>query len=411
MLFVLGYENVLEYIIEKGLGEQKEQQLSQIKQKSGKNFNLQVSFPNNRHLLIKQERYEVEGKTKGELLKEWRIQELFQKFSEISHIRPLISEAIHFDPQRSIIVLNYLNDYCDLTDFYTKEQVFPTAIAAEVGAIIAAVHRSTLDCQEYKDFLAGENIPIDKTPNFVRGLQRIKPEVFGSVCAEDLKFFELYQRYDSLGQAIAELNTAIDPCCLTHNDLKLNNILLHLEWEQILSKAEPSGNSIVPPSRSQAEPGNEGARGDSIVRLIDWEKFTWGDPAFDLGTMLASYLKIWLSSLVISTDIDVNTALRLAITPLDAIQPSIAALTKAYFDNFPEIISRRPDFLSLVVQFTGLALIRKIQVRLQYHEPFGNIGICMLQVAKTLLCTPEQSIPIIFGTTASELTSLSRVPA
>ena len=389
MVFLLGSQNVFEYLIEQGLGEPKEQ-LSQIQEKSGKNFNLLVIFPNNRHLLIKQERHDLAGKTNGEFLKEWRIHELFQKFPDLSYIRPLISEAIHYDTSRSIIVLNYRNDYCDLTDFYAK-QVFPTAIAAEVGAILAAVHRSTLDCQEYKDFLACVDIAIDKTPNFVRGLKRIKPEVFGYVPVDGLKFFELYQRYDSLGQAIAELNTAFDPCCLTHNDLKLNNILLHIEWEQALSKAEPSGNSIV--------------------RLIDWEKFTWGDPGFDLGTIIASYLKIWLSSLVISTDIDVNTALASAITPLDAIQPSIAALTKAYFDNFPEIISRRPDFLRRVVQFTGLALIKKIRVMLQYQEPFGNIGICMLQVAKSLLCSPEQSIPIVFGTTASELTSISRVPA
>ena len=391
MRFLLGSQNVLEYLIEQGLGEPKEQELSQIEKKSGKNFNLLVSCPNNRHLLIKQERHDQEGQTKGEFLKEWRVHEFFQNFTDLSHIRPLITEAIHYDPSRSIIVFNYLNDYCDLSEFYEKEQIFPTAIAAEVGSVLAAVHRSTLNCQEYKDFLAGEDIAIDKTPNLVRGLRQIKPEVFGEVTVDGLKFFELYQRYDSLGQAIAELNTAFEPCCLTHNDLKLNNILLHIEWEQALSKAEPSANSIV--------------------KLIDWEKWIWGDPAFDLGWIIASYLKIWLNSLVISTDIDVETALRLATTPLDVLQPSIAALTKAYFGKFPEILELRPNFLLRVVQFTGLSLIKKIQVRLQYHEPFGNIGICMLQVAKTLLCHPEQSIPIVFGTTASELTSLSRLCA
>lgn len=32
------------------------------------------------------------------------------------------------------------------------------------------------------------------------------------------------------------LITPSNPCCLTHNDLKLNNILLHTDWEQILSQ-------------------------------------------------------------------------------------------------------------------------------------------------------------------------------
>ncbi|MRV21690.1 phosphotransferase, partial [Staphylococcus aureus] len=132
----------------------------------------------------------------------------------------------------------------------------------------------------------------------------ISPEVFGQVPADGLKFFALYQRYDSLGKAIAELATAFEPCCLTHNDLKLNNILLHNDWEQDISKAEQSSNRVI--------------------RLIDWERGAWGDPAFDLGMLIASYLQIWLSSLVVSKSIDVEESLRLAMTPLDVLQPSIS---------------------------------------------------------------------------------------
>ncbi len=386
MTFILSSQNVFEHLIEQGLCEPKEQQLSQIKAKSAKNFNLLVSLPNDRHLLVKQEPHDLEGETHGEFLSEWGIHELVQKFPELNHIQPLISEAIHFDPPRSIIVFNYLNDYVDLRDFYDQEEVFTPGIAAAIGASLAAVHRATLDSQKYKDFLSQtcEDIEIDKVPNFVRGLKRIEPELFGVVCADALKFFALYQRYESIGQAIEELNRAFDPCCLTHDDLKLDNILLHSEWEQLLSTDRPEDTSIV--------------------RLIDWEKWSWGDPAFDLGTIIANYLRIWLSSLVISSAIEIETALRLAKTPLEAIQPSIADLTRTYLNNFPEILRRCPDFLLRVVQFTGLALIRKIQVKIQYKDTLGNKAIAMLQVAKTLLCRPEQSIPIVFGTTESELT-------
>ncbi len=217
-------------------------------------------------------------------------------------------------------------------------------------------------------------------PKLIRGLERIGPEIFGLVPADGLKFFALYQRYESLGQAMRELAGAAKPCCLTHNDLKLNNILLHTDWEQETS---------------------------NIVRLIDWERSSWGDPAFDLGTLIASYLQIWLSSLVVSTSLTIEESLRLAAIPLEQLQPSIAALTRAYFDNFPEILEHRPDFLRRVVQFTGLALIQQIQAMIQYQKSFGNMGICMLQVAKSLLCRPEQSMPTVFGSVAAELTQLN----
>jgi HopA1 effector protein family len=195
----------------------------------------------------------------------------------------------------------------------------------------------------------------------------------------------LYQRYEHLEQAIVELNHAFKPCCLTHNDLKLNNILIHNNWEQIIARSVVS---------DRAETITES---ECIVRAIDWERWAWGDPAFDLGTPSGSYLKIWLSSLVINPDIDIATALSIAKTPLDLIQPSIASLTIAYLVEFPEIIERNPDFLSRVVQFAGLALIEQIRATIYYHEPFSNIGICMLEVTKTLLCDPVSSIPIVFG--------------
>jgi hypothetical protein len=80
--------------------------------------------------------------------------------------------------------------------------------------------------------------------------------------------------------------------------------------------------------------------------------------------------------LVVSTSIDVETALRLATTPLELLQPSIAAIIRAYFNTFPEIIKRRPDFLRRVVQFTGFGLIETIG-KAPIPRTFGNMGICM----------------------------------
>lgn len=398
MRFLLSSQNVFEYLANQSLCTQEEQDTSQIEPKAAKNFNLLVSLPDGRKLLVKQERYNSKGKTAGEFLNEWRIQEFLQQFSELSHIRPLITEVLHFNAEHSLIVFNYLNDYRDLSDFYAKENIFPTAlaqrdavasIASAIGAVLAALHRSTLNRQEYRNFFCPnqENVPVNRVAKIVREWERVSPDIFGQVPGDGMKFLTLYQRYESLGQAIAEIANAFEPCCLTHNDLKLNNILLHNDWEQILLKAEPSGSSMV--------------------RLIDWERGSWGDPAFDLGMLIGSYLQIWLSSLVVSKTIAIEESLRMAITPLEQLQPSIAALVSAYFGNFPEVIERRPQFFKRVVQFSGLALIIQIQAMLQHQKSFGNAGICTLQVAKSLLCRPEQSIPTVFGAAASELTPLS----
>ncbi|WP_373527210.1 phosphotransferase [Nostoc sp.] len=382
MTFLLNSHNVFDYLVVHGLCNQCDQPPSQIEPVTAKNFNLLLSWSGDRKLLVKQERHNQEGKAAGEFLSEWRIQEFLQQFPNLDNYHSFLPEALHFDAENSIIVFRYLDDYRDLMDFYTKEKSFSTEIAREIGTILGTIHRDTFNCQEYQEFFSknSDNLMADQVSHLVRGLERIEPEIFGLVPGDGLKFFALYQRYDSLGQAIAQLGNAVIPCCLTHNDLKLNNILLYKDWHD-------SSNNIV--------------------RLIDWERSAWGDPAFDLGTLIGSYVQIWLGSLIISNSLSIEESLRLAITPLELLQPSICALTQAYLNTFPEILEHRPDFLQRVVQFTGFALIQQIQAMIQYQKSFGNMGIAMLQVAKTLLSRPVQSMPTIFGAAAVELSHLS----
>jgi len=386
MSFLLSSQNVFEYLTLHNLCIQDEQSAIQVTLKPAKNFNLLVSLPENREILIKQERLNREGKSIGEFVTEWRIHEFVRNFPEVSHIRGLISEALHFDPENYIIVFNYLNHYRDLADFYSRENVFPIEIARAVGITLASIHRATINRQDYREFFQKAEDSYQPGLNLTLGLERITPEIFSMVPADGLKFFSLYQRYDSLGQAIAELGGAFTPCCLTHNDLKLNNILLSLNWEANV---------------------NQSFSGENMVRLIDWERCAWGDPAVDLGTLVASYLQMWLYSIVTSKTMAIEESLRLATIPLQMLQPSLATLVTAYLAEFPEISEYRPDFLRRVMQFCGFGLIRSIQATLQHEKRFGNPGICMLQVAKSLLCRPEASIPTIFGVQASNLYSRS----
>jgi thiamine kinase-like enzyme len=331
---------------------------------------------------VKQERCASDGKRAGEFLNEWRIQEFLQQFPELENFRALLPVVLPFDRDNSIMVSQYLDDYRELADFYTKDQVFPSAIASSVGTIIATIHRSTYNRKEYGDFFYHNTntLPINRVKYFTSKLERVEPEIFGMVPPDVLKFISLYQRYDSLGQAIAELSTAFNPCCLTHNDLKVNNIILQVDSHKSSEK---------------------------IVRLIDWERANWGDPAFDLGILITTYLVIWLNSLVISNSLTIEESLRLATIPLEKIQPSIAALACTYFDNFPEILEHRPDFLLRVVQFTGFGLIQQVLAMMQNQASLGNIGIAILQVAKSLLCRPEQSMQTIFGSGTLELSRFS----
>jgi 5-methylthioribose kinase len=372
MTFLLNSQNVCDYLTRHQLCSQVEKDQIEIELKPAKNFNLLLTLQNNQKLLVKQERHDRDGKTSGEFLSEHRIQDFLEAFPELQYLRSSLPKILHFDVENSIMVFRYLDDYQDVMEFYTQEKSFDSEIAAAIGTFLATIHRCTFNKKEYEN-LFSQNLGNSKTEqvkNMIQRLERIEPEIYASVPADGLRFFALYQRYDSLGEALTNLGNAVIPCCLTHNDLKLNNILVHKNLQQST---------------------------DSIIRLIDWERSAWGDPAFDLGTLISSYVQLWLSSLVISKSLSLEESLTLAMTPLEKLQPSIATLTQVYLQTFPEILEHRPDFLLRVMQFTGFGLVQGIQAMIQYQKSFGNAGIAMLQVAKSLLCRPEQSMPTIFG--------------
>jgi Phosphotransferase enzyme family len=377
MVFLLSAKNVFDYLSDKGFCTPAESKAGKIESKVAKNFNLLITFPDDSQILVKQEPHDREGRSQKEFVREWCIQELVAQFPEVDNWRAWLPSIPFFDEENSILIVDYLKDYRNLGEFYGKENEYPVPIAASMGAMLAAFHRPTLDSQKFKNFLLqdSQTTIYDPAANTLHDLNRVEPEIFGQVPSDGLKFLVLYQRYDSLGKALAELSGAIEPCCLAHNDLKLNNILIPENWENSIS----SETNTVP------------------LKLIDWERSCWGDPSFDLGMLVGSYLTLWLSSLVVSKSISIDEALTMAMTPLEKIKPSLYALITSYLNNFPEILDRRPDFLKRVIQFAGLALIQVIQSNLQYQKSFNNTGVCMLQVAKSLLCRPEASVKTIFG--------------
>jgi thiamine kinase-like enzyme len=390
MVFSLSSHNVIQYLHDAGLCSSEDGVSADAElPESSKNCNFLVTLADRRKLLVKQERCNFNDGTPHEFFNEWLFHQLLQQFPVLGNISAIASIVLHFDEENSILVSKYLTEYLDLASFYQKNDVFPEDIASAIGTTLAALHRATFNHKEYRDYMATapEGQFRYSFYNPAQGVESITPDIFGTVPTDALKFHILYQHYDSLESAIAELAYEWQPCCLTHNDLKLENILVHSRWDQL---------------------------DNCLVRMIDWEGCSWGDPAYDLGTVLAGYLKIWLDSLVVDPAIELEESMHLAVTPLEVIQPSILALTRAYLNAFPMILEYRSEFILRVVQFVGLALMQQIQESIKYRKYFDNTGICMLKVAKSLLTMPQQSVRTVFGVSESEilepLPKLEKIP-
>jgi Phosphotransferase enzyme family len=386
MKISLDTNNVFEYLAALNYCQNSDQHTSKVTVISAKNFNVLVSCRDGKNLLVKQEIHNNMGQTKGEFWSAWQMQELINRFPDLGRkIGEFLPELLYFDPENSILIVRYLADCTDIYQYYTNEHKFPVEVARSIGVLLATIHSQTFQQLAHKRFwddsqmaarkrshLASSHSAID----LIDRLTRITPQIVQTLPPECWQFFRLYQRFPSLSAAIIELGAAITPSCLVHHDLKLNNILVDLDWER---------------------PGSSG------IRLIDWERANWGDPAFDLGCILGSYLEIWLDGLAIGSSLSINESLQLATTPLELLQPSLFTLVQAYLAEFPAITIARPSYLDRAIQFAGLALIQSVEGKIYEERAFDNRGIVILQVAKQLLCTPQAAMNTLFGANSSQL--------
>jgi thiamine kinase-like enzyme len=376
----LDTDNVFEYLATLNYCHASDRETSTVKIIDAKNFNISIAFADGQSLLIKQELHNNCGQTKGEFWSAWQMQKLIDEFPDLSKkIGAFLPELMCFDSENSILIVRYLADYEDLYQYYINEHKFPVEIARSIGKLLATIHSQTFEQSAYQQFLASDNTNLASSHSaiaLIDRLTRITPQIFQMVPPACLQFFRLYQRFPSLSVAIVELGSSITPSCLVHHDLKINNILIDLDWER------PDSTTI---------------------RLIDWERANWGDPAFDLGCILSSYLEIWLDGLPIGPSLSINESLQLATTPLELLQPSLFAIVQAYLAEFPGISIARPDYLDRVIQFAGVGLIQRVEGNLYEERNFDNRGMVILQVAKQLICTPQAAMNTLFGSNSAQL--------
>jgi hypothetical protein len=397
MVDQLDASTVLGHLIERRLCDSTDR-LLRVETLSSKNLNLLVTLscsidqasPITTRYLVKQSPFK-EADTSGDgFRREWNLYQWIRTHEELSSLWAWLPDPVDHDPQSGILVFRFLECYQDLSKAYARTRLFPTRLAAALGASVAAVHRATFKAGNPFTPIDRENADdptaLDEPPDLCGELEDLTPEIFRKVPRDGLKFYVLYQRAPEISDAILALENDYRACCVIHHDLKFANVLLHGQWSDWALPSWPAQPADL------ALPGGDGA-----VRLIDWEQWRWGDPAFDLGALVAEYLRTWLKSVPISRDLEPETALQLAAVPLEALQPSMRSLIETYLSQFPAIVDHFPDFPERVLRFAGLGLLMAIQDRLHYKETFGNLEISMMQVGRSLLCHPEVAFSTLFG--------------
>ena len=290
---MLTLETVIPYLLRRGYLTSRElvENGVNVYDVTRRNGNFRVDRRSEDGLLLKQAREPSALRT---IAWEARMYSAFATFSTSHPLRQHTVPLVEYDIDEGVLVLHGISRARSLAA-YQNEGRFPLGPAKQMGRALAALHG--LGPGSLPDGLF-DSLPRRLPHALV--LHRPDHAFYYNASHGTLQAVRFMQSFPEFGALIDALGREWRPSCLIHFDVKGDNIL-------VLSRR----------------------RGASSW-LIDWELAALGDPAWDVGSMFADYLGVWLSSVPITGEHPAAHYLSLARFPLIRLRPAIRAFWKSY---------------------------------------------------------------------------------
>ncbi len=251
-------------------------------------------------------------------------------------VRDSVPTVIGGGPHTRVIALDAVDPCTSLRDLSTAYPVLPTRHLASLGSTLAKLHAIDVTdaYREYSEWLL--MLPVPSRCNLTL-------EEYSHGCGLDFEsYLEVMQRLEPV---FARMHAEWKPRSIVHYDLRDDNVLFF-------------GSPAAP-----------------RVRLIDWEMAGFGEPAYDVGYLMAQLLMPWLRA---QASGDHNPK------GFQAAMRNVSVFFEAYTSHSePD-----DDLAERAALHAGIALLVHASMRLQQLGALGRFGHACLLLAEHLLLQP-----------------------
>ena len=269
---------------------------------------------------------------------------VLRRLADVAELAGHVPAVVHFESD--CLVLRTPGGARDWSEHQGRFARIPARI---LGRTLAALHGLRMDLPDAS----------------IWGLQLPEPphELVLDLSAGAQDLLARIQASEFVCERLGELSRADGDRGVVHADLR---------WENCLALPAP------------------GARRRTRVLLVDWELAGRGDPAFDVGSVLAEYLRVWVGSVPIVEPVDPGRLVARARHPLASMRPAIHAFWSAYQPANPPQMRR-------VIELGAVRLLQTAIERAQgLSFPSAHV-VTLVQLADNMLRQPEDAAATLLG--------------
>jgi Ser/Thr protein kinase RdoA (MazF antagonist) len=266
--------------------------------------------------------------------------------AEVKKVAAHVPTVILHEPEEARLVLRTpaaARDWCH------HSGRFPRIPARALGRVLAAVHRTPASHVE--------RMPPGVDPMWGLSLSEPSYELLLDLSFAAQDVVARLQASPMTCERLEAVRATGSADGLVHGDLR---------WDNCLSLAAPNSQRRT------------------RVLLVDWELSGAGAAAFDIGTVIAEYLRVWVASIPIVEPSNPGRLLAQARYPLAGMRPAIHAFWSAY-----RLANPLHPSLRRVIE---LAAVRLLQAAVEHAQdlttPSAHV-VTLVQLADNMLRDPE----------------------
>lgn len=283
----------------------------------------------------------------------------------LAPLKPLLPRFYTFDEVKKVLVLELLPDAENLGVFHRRCNEFPIQVAEQLGRALGTYHSSAIH-----PFHQNETFP-SRLPWILTFIQDGSASPYGLSNANS-EMLGILAKYPEFSIGLARLRDSWKATTLIHGDMK---------WE----------NCVVYP--------RDAALDNLTLNVIDWEIADLGDPLWDVGSVMQSYLHSWATSAASSMGDpnSVSTTATIREVSIGAMRPALHAFWRAYSSAMRFSPSEERHALVASLIYAAARLLQTTFEHLVSAPSMNPIHVSILQLSSNIMRKPEVAVDVFLG--------------
>jgi hypothetical protein len=271
-----------------------------------------------------------------------------------------LPELVVFDPVRCALVTRVVPNSKSLMDLSRRRRIYSETVACALGNALGHFHR-LVAATGYSGASSADFVPFP--------FRAVEPELsmLVSLSAANVDLVRVVQNSDGYLPLLRKARADWNPEHLIHGDVRMDNCIL------------------------------SGSRRSGRVTIVDWELSGRGDPAWDVGTVLAEYIGAWLLSIPIVRDTTAEQLFSFARLPFSMVRRAVGAFMTAYEVAYTAYGPARGERITKAVRLAGVRLLQIAFEQLQAAHELSGQAVYVLQLSLNILKRPDQAAGAFFG--------------